>query len=120
VKKILIIEDEQAVADYVGMFLRDAGYAVERARDGEEARTAISGNPYDLVLLDLMLPDITGLELLPELKRHGPNTPVLIVSGLAADDERLVNCLRNGAAGSVPKASRAEELLAAVRRALRE
>ena len=119
-KRILLIEDEQAVADYVGRFLRGAGYDIDRVSNGSEARTRFDQAAYDLVLLDLMLPDTNGRELLPELKAAHPGTPVMILSGVAADDERLLACLKNGAAGYVPKSSRAEELLTAVRRALRE
>jgi DNA-binding response OmpR family regulator len=118
--KILLIEDEDAVADYVGMFLRDAGYRVERVQTGAHARSIVATNKYDLILLDLMLPDATGAELLPDIKKLAPNTPVMIVSGLAFDDERLLFCLKNGAAGYVPKTSRAEDLLVSVRRALRD
>jgi DNA-binding response OmpR family regulator len=118
--KILLIEDEQPVADYVGMFLRDAGYSVERASDAAQAQAKVASNSYDLILLDLMLPDATGPELLPKLKSVVPKTPVLVVTGVAYDDDRLVECLKNGAAGWVPKSSRADQLLTAVRRVLRE
>lgn len=115
-----MIEDEDGVADYVGMFLREAGYAVERARTGGQGRVQVSQNRYDLILLDLVLPDVGGEELLPDLKTVAGATPIMVMTGLASDDERLVSCLKNGAAGYVPKSARAEELLTSVRRALRQ
>jgi DNA-binding response OmpR family regulator len=118
--RILLIEDESPVADYVGMFLRNAGYEIDRAESGELALSRVASSRYDLILLDLILPDATGRDLLPEIKKLAPETPVMIVSGLGPDDERLVFCLKNGAVGYIPKSSRAEELLTAVRRALRE
>lgn len=118
--KILFIEDEQAVAEYVGMFLHDSGYVIDRAHNAAAAQEKISTGSYDLILLDLILPDATGPELLPKLKNAAPRTPVLVVTGLAHDDERLLECLKNGAAGWVPKSSRAEQLLTAVRRVLRD
>ena len=117
--RILLIEDEEEVADYLGMFLREAGYFVFHAPDARTARQKAE-EPFDLILLDLVLPDATGPELLPLIRAAAPKTPVVIVSGLAFDDERLLYCLKNGAAGYVPKSSRAEDLLVAVRRALRE
>ena len=118
--KILAIEDEPAVANYVSMFLRDAGYQVTHAVNGRQAAEALARESFDLILLDLILPDITGPELLPQLRQTAPATPVLILTGLAQDDHRLVACLKNGAAGSVQKSARAEHLLTAVRRALRQ
>jgi DNA-binding response OmpR family regulator len=118
--KILMIEDEYGVAEYVGMFLRDAGYSVEWVQTGRQGRLQVSQNKYDLILLDLVLPDISGAELLPDLKDAAGETPVMVVTGLANDDERLIYCLKNGAAGFVPKSARADDLLSAVRRVLRQ
>ena len=118
--KLLLIEDEREVAEYVGKFLREAGFELAHASSGAEARRHAAESRFDLILLDLVLPDILGRDLLPELKTLAPSIPVIIVSGLSFDDENLLECLKNGAAGYVPKSSRAEELLTAVRRALRE
>lgn len=118
--KILLIEDEVAVAEYLGMFLRNSGYLVDEACDARQARARVAKKRYDLVLLDLILPDGTGPEILPEIQASAPGTPVMIVTGLAHDDPRLVDCLRNGAAGYIPKSARADELLTAIRRALRD
>lgn len=118
--KILLIEDEDGVADYVGMFLLEAGYTVDRARNGAQGRAQVSQNRYDLILLDLVLPDVGGADLLPDLKNLAGTTPVMVMTGLASDDERLVSCLQKGAAGYVPKSAHAAELLTAVRRVLRQ
>jgi len=119
-KKILMIEDEAAISSYVGLFLNQEGFEFDHAKNIAEGLTLAKQNTYDLVLLDLMLPDGTGDELLPQLRAQSPKTPVLIMTGVAADDPRLIRCMKNGAVGFVPKSSRAEDLLKGIRRALHE
>jgi DNA-binding response OmpR family regulator len=119
-KKILIIEDEDAVAAYLGVFLEQAGYHVERAESLEKGREVAGGGQFDLVLLDIVFPDGSADDLLPFLRQHLVSTPVLLVSGVAQDDERLLKCLRSGAAGYISKSWRVDELLTQIRRALGE
>lgn len=119
-KRILLIEDEDSVAEYLGGFLRQAGYDTDWVSGGRAAETRAGQSQYELILLDLMLSDTTGDLLLPTLRATQPDTPILIVSGVAFDDPRLLFCLNNGAAGYIPKAARADELLTTVRSAMRE
>jgi DNA-binding response OmpR family regulator len=119
-RKILLIEDEAEVAGYLGRFLQQQDYIVDRASSLDESRTLVSRNAYDLILLDLMLPDGTGEDVLPYLRETAPDTPVLMVTSVPPEDERLIKCLKTGAAGYVPKSSQVDELLVTIRRALRE
>ena len=118
-RRILLIEDETPVADYLSALLQQEGFEITRAPTLEQAKSTLSDG-FDLILLDLNLPDGTGDDLLPHLRDTAPNTPILIVTGAAANDERLVNCLKSGAAGYIRKSARIEELLRNIRRALRE
>ena len=118
-KRILLIEDEPAVANYLGTFLEEEGFEVVRAPSLLQARTHLSSR-FDLVMLDLMLPDGTGDVLLPKIRELAPGVPVLMVTGAASNDERLVTCLKIGAIGYVNKAARLDELLRHLRRALPE
>jgi DNA-binding response OmpR family regulator len=95
--RVLVVEDEQRLADNVARTLREsASCAVDIAPDGEEGLFLAESNPYDLVVLDLMLPKMTGLELLKRYRDHGFNTPVLVVT--ARDEKESIVALLNAGA----------------------
>jgi two-component system phosphate regulon response regulator PhoB len=119
-KKILVVEDEQSIRDMLAFNLGRAGYTVERAGDGREARASIADGFPDVVLMDWMLPDISGLELTRQLKRD-PNTkeiPVIMVTARAEEDDRVTG-LDGGADDYIVKPFSPRELLARIRAALR-
>lgn len=119
-KKILVVEDEQSIRDMLAFNLGRAGYAVERAGDGREARASIADGFPDVVLMDWMLPDISGLELTRQLKRD-PDTkeiPVIMVTARAEEDDRVTG-LDGGADDYIVKPFSPRELLARIRAALR-
>ena len=118
-RRILLIEDEAAVSNYLSLLLEQEGFEIKRASSLGEARASLPGD-FELILLDLMLPDGTGDEILPHIRAAAPTTPILIVTGAPPNDERLVKCLKSGAAGYIPKSGRVEELLRHIWRALRE
>src|SRR4051812_2063733 len=72
----LIIEDDQTIADFVARGLREAGFAVDEARDGEQGLDAALHQEYDVAIIDLMLPKREGLSVIDELRRRGRATPV--------------------------------------------
>src|SRR5438552_12607714 len=76
----LIIEDDRAIADFVARGLREAGFAVDVATDGEEGLAAALEREPDVAIVDLMLPRREGLSVIDELRRRGRTTPVLILS----------------------------------------
>lgn len=119
-KTVLVVEDERSIREMLAFSLGRAGYIVQRACDGREARAAIADSFPDVVLMDWMLPDISGLELTRQLKRD-PNTkeiPVIMVTARAEEDDR-VSGLDGGADDYIVKPFSPRELLARIRAALR-
>ncbi len=116
--RILIAEDSRPLLRSLQITLRKTGYAVDVAEDGESALWLAESNPYDLIILDLMLPKLNGLDLLHRLRDHGQETPVLILTALDAIDDR-VKGLKTGADDYLTKPFALEELLARVEALLR-
>ena len=117
--RVLIIEDEARLAENVARSLREsAGYAVDISLDGEEGAFMAESNPYDLVILDLMLPKLDGLTLLQRLRDGGSAVPVLV---LTARDEKesIVALLNAGADDYVAKPFDLGELLARAKALIR-
>ncbi len=111
--KILVIEDDRTVGQYVKRGLEEQRYQADLVEDGLEGLRLASGGLYDLILLDLRLPGMTGLEVIRTLRDRGNTTPILI---LTAQDsvEFKVQALRAGADDYVTKPFSFEELLARV------
>src|SRR3972149_4429794 len=78
--KILVVEDDRKVAGFIEQGLREEGYAVDGAKDRDEATTLAHVNDYDAILLDLMLPKKNGLQVAAELRREGRRTPILMLT----------------------------------------
>jgi two-component system OmpR family response regulator len=112
--RILIAEDDQVLADGLLRSLRGAGYAVDRVGSGTEADAALAAHEFDLVILDLGLPKMHGLEVLRKLRARGAGVPVLILT--AADSiEQRVKGLDLGADDYMAKPFSLQELEARVR-----
>ena len=112
--RILIAEDDQVLADGLLRALRASGYAVDRVSSGTEADTALATHEFDLVILDLGLPRLHGLEVLRKLRARGATMPVLILT--AADSvEQRVKGLDLGADDYMAKPFALSELEARVR-----
>ena len=110
---ILLVEDEERVASFVVKGLEAEGYAVEHVATGLEALARIRGDEPDLVVLDLTLPDIDGLELLRRLREGGLATPVIILSARGDVDDH-VQALEVGADDYLNKPFHFDELLASL------
>jgi len=119
-KTILVVEDEQPIREMLAFNLGRAGYRVKAAADGREARAAIADGFPDIVLMDWMLPDVSGLELTRQLKRdpHMREIPIIMVTARAEEDDRVTG-LDVGADDYIVKPFSARELLARIRAALR-
>ncbi len=117
--RVLIVEDECRLAENVARSLREsAGYAVDVACDGEEGLFMAQSNPYDLLVLDLMLPKLDGLTLLRRVRSGGSSVPVLILT--ARDEKESVVALLNaGADDYVAKPFDLGELLARAKALIR-
>src|SRR5215468_11687907 len=116
--RILVVEDEKRIADFLCRGLEGAGYAVDAAGTGSAAIEQIHATDYDLVVLDRMLPDMDGLQVLEKVRSRQPGPPVLILSARGALDDR-VKGLETGADDYLVKPFAFVELLARVRALLR-
>jgi len=111
--KILVVEDDRVVGQYIRRGLEEAGYHADLVDDGLEALRLISGGLYELVVLDLRLPGMTGLEVLRTLRDRGITTPILVLTAQDAVGHK-VEALRAGADDYVTKPFAFEEVLARV------
>jgi len=115
--RVLVVEDEETILDFVMLGLRYEGFEVERAVDGREALDAFNRQRPDLVVLDLNLPVVDGMEVCREIRRCA-DTPILMLTARSDVDQR-VEGLDAGADDYLPKPFKLKELLARVRAVLR-
>ena len=87
--RFLVVEDEQRIADFLKRGLESAGYAVDTAQDGKSAIDMVHGTDYDLIILDMMLPDMDGLRVLERVRNRKTSPPVLILSARGSVDDRV-------------------------------
>ena len=119
-KNIFVVEDEEDILDLIRHNLAKEGFAVSTATDGQEAVKAMLRRPPDLVLLDLMLPGLDGLEVCRRLKKEPKTAAIPVLMVTAKDDESdVVTGLELGADDYIVKPFRMKELVARVRTALR-
>lgn len=117
--RVLVIEDEKKIADFIKRGLKEEGYAVDVAYDGEEGLFLASTNEYDLILLDLMLPKIDGLTLCKNLRKTDNRAPVIMITAKDTVTDKVAG-LDSGADDYITKPFAFEELLARVRAILRK
>ena len=116
--KVLVVEDDRKVAGFIEQGLREEGYAVDVAPDGDQATMLAHVNEYDLILLDMMLPKKNGLQVASELRAEGRATPVLMLTARDASED-VVRGLDAGADDYLTKPFKFDELLARVRALVR-
>jgi DNA-binding response OmpR family regulator len=116
--RILLVEDEPWAASVLAKGLRERAYAVDLARDGVDASYKASINDYDLVILDIMLPGKSGLDVCGELRRRGAQMPVLMLTARDGIEDRIAG-LDIGADDYLTKPFDYRELLARIRALLR-
>ena len=117
-RKILIVEDDAATADYLAKGLAEAGHAVECARDGRDGLFLASEGIFDLIVADRMLPGLDGVAMVSAIRAAGVTAPVLMLTALAAVDDR-VDGLRAGADDYLCKPFSFAELSARIEALLR-
>jgi heavy metal response regulator len=116
--RILVVEDEAAIAAFINQGLTEAGYAVDLAGDGAEALYWLSIAEYDVIILDVMLPDTDGLSICDQIRTRGIRAPVLMVTARDTVDDRVAG-LDSGADDYLIKPFAFAELLARIRALLR-
>ena len=90
--RILLIEDDKQAAAYLVKGLDEAGFNVEHASDGRDGLYLATSEPFDLIIVDRMLPGLDGLAIIQALRAQGHKTPILILSALAQVDDRVRGC----------------------------
>lgn len=115
---ILVVEDEEKIARVLELELEYEGYSVTKVMDGLEALEAYRTGSWDLILLDVMLPGISGIEFLRRIRKHDLNTPVILLTAKSSVEDK-VSGLDLGANDYITKPFQIEELLARIRAAFR-
>jgi DNA-binding response OmpR family regulator len=116
-RTILVVDDERNIIELVRLYLEQAGFAVAEARDGREALEQHARLDPDLVVLDLMLPELDGMEVTREIRRRG-ETPILMLTARGEDIDRIIG-LELGADDYLPKPFNPRELVARAKAILR-
>ncbi len=116
--RLLIVEDDATIADFVAKGLTEAGFAVDVAADGARGLELAAGGSYDVAIVDIMLPELDGLTLIDRMRARGVRTPVLILSARRTVDDR-VRGLQAGGDDYLTKPFAFAELLARVQALIR-
>ncbi|HEX8435045.1 response regulator transcription factor [Archangium sp.] len=116
--RILVVEDDLAILTGLSMNLRFEGYEILQAQDGRQGLARALDEAPDLVVLDLMLPELNGYEVLKELRQRGRDTPVVVLSAKGAEPDKILG-LNLGADDYVVKPFGLQELLARIKAVLR-
>ncbi len=114
---ILIVDDEKTVRRSLNRCLTRSGFNCEEAGNAGEALSYLQNNPADLVILDIMMPGISGTELLPKLKKHFPDTAFVMATAVVEPDT-IVKCMKNGAQDYITKPFDLDQLVTNIRTVL--
>jgi two-component system, OmpR family, alkaline phosphatase synthesis response regulator PhoP len=117
VPTILVVEDESSIASFVSLYLKNAGYAVKTAATGSDALTQVAIQEPALIVLDLMLPDIDGIEVCKRVRQHS-DVPILMLTARDEDVDKIIG-LEVGADDYLTKPFNPRELVARIRSILR-
>ncbi len=117
--RILVVEDEKKIADFVKRGLKEEGYAVDVAYDGENGLFMAKTNDYDLIILDLMIPKMDGITLCRKLKAEKISSPLIMLTAKDSVEDKVLG-LDSGADDYMTKPFAFEELLARIRAMLRK
>lgn len=116
--RILVVDDEKVIREFLRDFLSDQGYETDLATDGKEALDKIKRLNYDLVITDIKMPNADGIEVLKKVKRKNSNTEVIIITGYPSLDTEA-ECKNFGAAGYIVKPFQINQIKLLVGRALK-
>jgi len=116
--KILVIDDEERIRDACRIVLKEKGYDVEVAPDGDQGLRMIEEKHFDVILVDLMLPSISGFDVLQAVRSHHPDTAVIVITGYATL-EHSIEAMKKGAFDFIPKPFTPDQLRTVVDKSLR-
>lgn len=116
-KSVLIIDDDKEIVDLLDVYLRNEGYDIHKAYDGEEALTKLAGERIDVMVLDVMMPKLNGLEVCKQVRKTS-NIPILMLSAKAEDMDKIIG-LMTGADDYMIKPFNPLELVVRVKALLR-
>lgn len=116
---VLIVDDEKKIRSIISDILKDEGYDILLAKDGNEALNQLDNNPVDLILLDLRLPGMDGLEVIRQIQKRNKNPEIILISG-HADIKTAVEAVRLGAFDFIEKPIELDRLLIAVTNSLKQ
>ena len=117
-KKILVVDDEPSILELIEYNLESNDYQVSTAKDGQEAFDKVNEQTFDLMLLDQMLPKMSGIEVLKKMRKSGNLTPVIFLTAVDSEDNKIEG-LVSGADDYVTKPFSIKELLARIEVVLR-
>ncbi len=116
--RVLVVEDEKMLAELIKSGLEDENYSADLAFDGEEGLFLAKNEPFDVIILDIMLPKLNGIELLKILRKKGIETPVLMLTAKSDIEDKVLG-LNSGADDYLTKPFSFDELLARIKAVLR-
>ncbi len=119
IKKILIVDDDDELRSNLSEILRAKGYHTDEASSGEEAVKRAASENFDIVLLDLMMPGVSGMDVLVELGKIKPKTKVIMITAFATIDN-AVEAIKKGASDYISKPFKIEELNVTIRQVMEE
>lgn len=117
-KRVLIVDDEQSILTLLEYNLENVGFYVEMAMDGEEAFNKIQQNSYDMILLDIMLPKMSGMDVCRRAREKGINTPIVMLTARADEYDKIIG-LELGADDYITKPFSPNEVIARIKAILR-
>lgn len=116
--RILVVEDDDKISSFITSGLKQAGFAVDRAQDGDEGLHLALTEPYDVAVVDIMLPRVDGLSLIEQMRHKGVSTPVIILSAKRSVEDRIKG-LETGSDDYLTKPFSFSELLARIQALIR-
>ncbi len=115
--KIILVDDEQLILRSIGLFLKTEGHDVSLFSDGQEALDALESASYDLLITDIRMSPVNGLQLLRAAKRRSPTMPCIVISALSSSNN-IDECRKLGCSAFLSKPFNIDKLVVAVKEAL--
>jgi len=117
--KVLVVDDDESISQNLKTLLEELGYISETAYNGEEALRKIREDYYDIALIDLLLPDMDGLQVLMEVKKVSPTTAIIIITAFGTIPN-AVEAIKRGASDYITKPFRIDDLLTRIKKVIEE